>query len=1094
MGLDVRVAARPEDLLDDLLAWLDAAGGDPFATHVVVVPNAGVRAWLEAAIARHAGIVAGVRFLFPAELRTRLLGLPGPADDPWRPERVAWHVLAALGGPDAPAVPWSGTPERPWSLARRVADLLDAYGTHRPDLPAAWAAGRDDGWQAELWRDLRRRIGRPTPAETLRAALDGTVPVSRSDAPGGLPDRIAVFGVSGGTVPAAALLTLVGRDREVVVLAPFVSPGLVGRAGPVATAVDVGAGIAPARDAAGVEVAHPLLAAWGAETRDDAVVLAALGAPGVTTRAPTGSSQLARLQADLAADRLSAPVDAAVRAEGRGGDGSVQVHACHGLLRQVEVLRDALLHAFAADPTLRPEDVVVVCGDLRRAAPVLGPILGAEVAGHRIPVALVDRGAILTPPVPAALDAVLAVVGGRAARDDVLALLALPPVALALDLDDDLSLLERAVEALDVRWGFDASHRRRWGYDGDVAVGTWREALDRLLLGLLVGADADRVVAGLAPAEDVRSQDAGALGRIATALDVLGRLAAEADGPRPLAAWRPVLHAVVSALLAPARTAGAAAAEQALAVAGIRGALDGLVADAKAAGDATPLDLLEVRAALADRLDRGSGGGLGPAAGAVRVASSVPLRGVPARVIAVLDVDRITVSGPAAPDDLLAAAPRLGEPDRREEPRAVLLDLIASARDRLLLLHDGQDVGTGAALPLPLAVSELLDVLPDVDGPAPLVVRHPRHLADPRNLGGDAALGRLTDGRPWTFLPAALRSAAVDRAAGPAPLRARWDAGAAGPAAATAEPLVLAPSDLRSALRRPAQAWLRHGLGLMLPRVPERPEPDLPAWVDTELARWQLVDEALGHLRAGGDPERWVATRAVRGGVPPGRLGTALLQEVATEATALLAAARPDAVDVRHRVELDVAGVRIAGAVGLRGDRVVDVSRSSQHDADVVGAWLDLLLLRAAAAAGDPVAAGVSGATVVRRGKDGGPHVRTLTLADDSVADALRTVVDLVRRVRSGPVALLPRTVWGVVASDGKRAPSENDVTGDLRSPEARLVHGHLTPDAVLALPSGPAEEGLPGPADAPAVLRVGRVLVDAVRRSMTVTAPEAMA
>ena len=43
------------------------------------------------------------------------------------------------------------------------------------------------------------------------------------------------------------------------------------------------------------------------------------------------------------------------------GDRSVQVHLCHGATRQVQVLRDALLHLFDADPTLTPRDVVVLC-------------------------------------------------------------------------------------------------------------------------------------------------------------------------------------------------------------------------------------------------------------------------------------------------------------------------------------------------------------------------------------------------------------------------------------------------------------------------------------------------------------------------------------------------------------------------------------------------------------------------------------------------------------------------------------------------------------------------------------------------------------
>ena len=1111
MGLEVRVSARPEHLRDALLAWLAADDGDPLAPQVVVVPNAGVRAWFGTAVALRDGVVAGVEFLFPADLRRRLLGLPGPGEDPWRPERLAWTVLAAVADPDGPPAPWGDRADRPWSLARRVADVLDAAGARRPDLVAAWAAGAPGGWQADLWRDLRRRIGTPAPGEVVAAALRGDPPEGDVD----LPDRIAVLGLSGLSVPDATLLRRAAADREVTLLTPVPAPALVARRVGTPAAVRADDGVAPPRvgghvtDAEGPATApraggpaHPLLATWGAAVVEDAAVLAGLDAVVVGTDADAGdvdttgagATQLARLRADVAVDRVPTPVPPAVRAEGRGGDGSVQVHACHGLLRQLEVLRDALQHAFEDDPTLRPEEVVVVCGDLRRAAPLIGPVLGAEVAGHRIPVAVTDRSAVAPPPVPAALDAVLAVAGGRAERDEVLALLALPAVAVALGLDDEgLALLVRVADACDVRWGVDGAHRTRWGYAGDVATGTWREAADRLVLGLLLHPEEDAVVAGIAPVVDVRSQDAAAVGRVAAAVAALADLVAATAEPRPMEAWGPVLHDVVDRWLAPPRGGGREADGQAVAVAELHGAVRAIVADAAAAGAVAPLDLLEVRAAVADRLG-GGGGAVAPRGGDVRVASTVPLRGVPARVVAIVDADRIVTGDVVAADDPLAAAPRVGEPDARAEARATLLDTVLAARDRLLLLLDGQDVGTGAELPLPTVVEELLDALPDVDGTAPLVVRHPRHLADPRSVGGDPGLARLTGGRPWTFLPAALRPVARGPAAGPTPLRARWrpDGSAPGDVA-----VVLTPADLRDALLRPARAWLRHGLGVTLPRDPSLPQRDLPVWLGRQehgLERWQLVTEALSRLGAGADPDRWRAARAVRGGLPPGAVADALLEEVVAEATAYRDAAVEAGAEGPERllpIDVTVGDVRIEGVVRHRGGVVADVSGSSTHPSHVVAAWLDLVLARAAVLAG-AAPDEVHGAVVVRRrGKDG-IDVRRLVPDDAAVEAALGTAVDLALRARSGPLALLPRTAWRVAAAGARHDDVAKDLDRDLGAVEARWVHGALDVAALTTLASGPAEAGLPGEEDDPAVPRVARALVDAVAASVRTERTEA--
>ena len=56
---------------------------------------------------------------------------------------------------------------------------------------------------------------------------------------------------------------------------------------------------------------------------------------------------------------------------------SIQVHACHGRARQVEVVRDAILHLLDADPTLEPRDVVVMCPDIEAFAPLIQATFGA---------------------------------------------------------------------------------------------------------------------------------------------------------------------------------------------------------------------------------------------------------------------------------------------------------------------------------------------------------------------------------------------------------------------------------------------------------------------------------------------------------------------------------------------------------------------------------------------------------------------------------------------------------------------------------------------------------------------------------------------
>ncbi len=58
-------------------------------------------------------------------------------------------------------------------------------------------------------------------------------------------------------------------------------------------------------------------------------------------------------------------------------DHSVEVHACHGRARQVEVVRDAVLHLLEEDATLEPRDVIVMCPDIETFAPLIQATFGS---------------------------------------------------------------------------------------------------------------------------------------------------------------------------------------------------------------------------------------------------------------------------------------------------------------------------------------------------------------------------------------------------------------------------------------------------------------------------------------------------------------------------------------------------------------------------------------------------------------------------------------------------------------------------------------------------------------------------------------------
>ena len=187
----------------------------------------------------------------------------------------------------------------------------------------------------------------------------------------------------------------------------------------------------------GQEVGNRLLAAWGRQTQSHIDLLVEAGGEGMQDDArfepnPSGTL-LAQVQNAILELREVEPGSIALNDDDR----SVEVHLCHSLTRELEVLHDHLLGLFAAGDGLRPCDVLVVTPDLEAAAPMIEAVFGTAPAERRIPFTITGRSRnTINAPVRELL-ALMALVASRCPATAVFGLLQQPLVARRFGLDDD---------------------------------------------------------------------------------------------------------------------------------------------------------------------------------------------------------------------------------------------------------------------------------------------------------------------------------------------------------------------------------------------------------------------------------------------------------------------------------------------------------------------------------------------------------------------------------------------------------------------------------------------------------------------------------
>ena len=641
-------------------------------------------------------------------------------------------------------------------------DILRSRAGSRPLDP-------EQLWQAALWRDILADVG-PQGSSSGRAAVHARfvralrawqVPHAAHDSsgspdspdsfgppgiPGGadspdLPRRIVVFGVS--ALPRQTLEALVEVARWTQVLVCVHNPCEFHWAD-IVEGRDLLRRVRrhqPMRPGMPVEIdpgqlhahAHPLLASWGRQGRDYIALLeeledecgrragdeddGAAGAGGVPitfTVAPAfvevePTSMLGALQDDIRGLRALPEIRETARVVA-ADDHSFCFHVAHSPLREVEILHDRLLAAFDDDPTLRPDDVIVMVPDIEQYAPYIEAVFGLH--GHddrrRLPYFIVDRGPGDVNTVADALQVLLSMPISRLGVSEVLDFLDIAAVRQRFGLqEDDLAILRDWVRGANVRWGLDRGHREALGLPivPELAdIHTWAFGLRRMLLGYATGDTDDWN--GISPHGDVAGLEARLVGTLAQILERMVHHARVLAEPASPAQWVQRLRLLLADFFeAPDDIAGYTLEQ-------LTQALDAWLDECEATGFDEPVTLPVVSGHWLSCLQT-AGMAQRFTSGAITFATLMPMRAIPFRHVCLMGMSDGEYPRPRTPAhfDLMEKDYRPGDRSRRDDDRYLFLEALLSARERFYVSWVGRSIVDNSERPPSVLVAQLRDHL-----------------------------------------------------------------------------------------------------------------------------------------------------------------------------------------------------------------------------------------------------------------------------------------------------------------------------------------------------------------------------------------------
>lgn len=714
---------------------------DPFRAEVILVPSVAIKRWLNLQIAVRHGVAANIEYPLPASWIWQVAASANaharitiPPIDPLSREQAAWKIFGALPSmlprPEFDALQRylsedeSGV--KRWQLSQRIADVFDRYQYYRPDWIRSWSkavsshalpAAEVPAWQPELWRALI------TQCEGLHrvALMDRFLMVLESGdqqaiASLQLPTRLCCFALS--SLPP--LFVQVFRA-----LSAHVDIGFFQHSPTDQYWADLRSKKAQARQRVENpmlthhdDTGNELLASWGRQGQafQDLLLEHDLleAAQWEDFPEPGADTLLHRLQNDILALKdgtHTIPVD-----------DSIRVSICHSPLRECQVLHDQLLHAMEKDPTLAPEDILVIVPEISRYAASIEAVFRRDerVAHPRIPWNLSDITVVEEHPLIQVFFQLLALPGSRFAFSEVMSILEVPRVAekwgLDLAMQDELHAL---LQASEVRWGLSPEHKLSLGLPA-TPQNTWSHALDRLLAAYALGDE--ELWRGIAPQSGATGSRAQALGRFIELLSVLDFWRVALQKPRTARAWQVALSVMLEQIFGNV-------GEEEDRVQQIRDVLDDLQEQSGDQSRSEELSNQLLTQCLTDSLgtrtvrNRFFSGG-------VTFCGMRPMRSLPFRMICILGLNDAAFPrrDSVLSFDAMATHARAGDPRKGDEDRYLMLETLLCARQSLYLSYTGRSLADNSVCQPSVLLRELLDYLdarfvPQGDGDTLMSVR-----------------------------------------------------------------------------------------------------------------------------------------------------------------------------------------------------------------------------------------------------------------------------------------------------------------------------------------------------------------------------------
>ncbi len=713
---------KTENLLEHLASILKNPLSSPLSTEVFLIQSQGMERWLSQQLATHSQVYANFEFFFPGKFFSQMARQIHSRlnTDVFVRELMVWRFELLLNdledevfSPLKSYLEGENSALKRFQLATNLAQVFDQYQMMRPQMLNDWTHHKlhydtlTEKWQQALWVKLIAQTGDEHRGELWLKAI-----AKFNESPEGtlskyLPERISIVGLN--TMPPLFMAFLQGLSRHTEVHFYLLNP-----------AEEFWADIVSRKQANldDFENGHPLLASLGQQGREFQQMLLEQAfnmeidsfeqnSLSKEENADENSlSVLQHLQNDILKNRIAGRSLAL--------DSSLSIHSCHSRMREVEVLKEQLLHALEQDAELELRDIIVMAPDIQQYAPFINAVFNG------IQHSIADRSLRSS---NATLDAYirfLRLTQGRFGWQSVLDLLNQKEIYQCFHLTEtDVELIRHWIAETHVRWGQSGEHKASLDLP-ESPENTWLAGLERLLMGYAVGTD-ETFFEDILPYKEIEGTSSQALGGLYDFIVLLFEASKALANNYSLTDWSEKLLYYAD-LLFPTEQLDATQLAEKQQINSIL--LEPSIEFAEI--HSQPVSLEVILAWLEGRVEESKSSN-GFLRGQLTFCSMLPMRSIPFKIIAMLGMNEgeFPHVDHYLTFDLLGKDFKMGDRSRRADDRYQFLEILLSVRKQLIITYIGQSISENETIPASVVVHELLDIMQAYYQIDDLVIEHP---------------------------------------------------------------------------------------------------------------------------------------------------------------------------------------------------------------------------------------------------------------------------------------------------------------------------------------------------------------------------------